>query len=63
MPLLLIIELVLHTILLALGIAAIKGCHWAAVVFIVVMIALILVDAIILVSAVRNGNDVRRWTL
>ena len=63
MPLLLIIELVLHTVLLAFGAMAIKGCHWAAIVFYVVLILMIVVDAIILVAAVRNGKDVGRWKL
>ena len=63
MPLLLIIELVLHTVILAFGVAAIKGCHWAAIVFVVVLVTMIVADAIILVTAIRNGNDVRRWNL
>ena len=61
MPLLLIIELLLHVLLLVLGIGTIKGSHFATIAFFVMLATMIVVDAIILVSAIRNGKDVRRW--
>ena len=61
MPLLLIIELMLHIVLLLFGVGVVKGLHWATIAFFVMLATMILVDAIILVSAIRNGKDVRRW--
>ena len=63
MPLLLIIELLLHVLLLVLGIGTIKGSHFATIAFFVLLALMIMVDAIILITAIRNGNDVRRWDL
>lgn len=63
MPLLLIIELLLHVLLLVLGIGTIKGFHFATIAFFVLLALMIMVDAIILITAIRNGNDVRRWDL
>lgn len=63
MPILLTIEAVLKAVLLALGVAAVKGCHWAFVVFIVVLAIMIVFDVVLAVVAIRAGKDVRRWNL
>ncbi len=63
MPLLLIIGLVLKAILTVLAVATVRGCHWAAIALLVMLGVMLVVDAIILIAAVRNGNDVRRWNL
>lgn len=51
----------LHIVLLLFGVGVVKGLHWATIAFFVMLATMILVDAIILVSAIRNGKDVRRW--
>ena len=63
MPILLIIEAVLKAVLLALGVAAVKGCHWAYVVFLVILVLMIVVDAVLVVVAIRAGKDIGRWRL
>lgn len=63
MPILLIIEAVLKAVLLALGVAAVKGCHWAYVVFLVMLAIMIVFDVVLAVVAIRAGKDVRRWNL
>ena len=63
MPILLIIEAVLKAVLLALGVAAVKGCHWAYVVFLVMLVLMIVVDAVLVVVAIRAGKDIGRWRL
>jgi hypothetical protein len=63
MPILLIIEAVLKAVLLALGVAAVKGCHWAYVVFLVLLGLMIIVDVVLLVAAIRAGKDIGRWRL
>lgn len=63
MPLLLIIELVLKAILIALAVATVKGCHWTGIALLVMLGVMLVVDAIILIAAVRNGKDIRRWSL
>ena len=63
MPILLIIEAVLKAVLIALGVAAVKGCHWAYVVFLVMLGLMIAFDAVLAVVAIRAGKDVRRWNL
>ena len=63
MPILLIIEAVLKAVLLALGVAAVKGCHWAYVVFLVMLAIMIVFDVVFAVVAIRAGKDVRRWNL
>lgn len=63
MPILLIIEAVLKTVLLALGVAAVKGCRWAYVVFLVLMGLMIIVDVVLLVAAIRAGKDIGRRRL
>lgn len=63
MPIFLIIEAVLKAVLLALGVAAVKGCHWAYVVFLVLLGLMIIVDVVLLVAAIRAGKDIGRWRL
>lgn len=63
MPILLIIEAVLKAVLLALGVAAVKGCHWAYVVFLVMLVLMIVVDVVLVVAAIRAGKDIGRWRL
>jgi len=63
MPILLIIEAVLKSVLLALGVAAVKGCHWAFIVFLVLMGLMIIVDVVLVVAAIRAGKDIGRWRL
>lgn len=63
MPIFLIIEAVLKAVLLALGVAAVKGCHWAYVVFLVLLGLMIIVDVVLVVAAIRAGKDIGRWRL
>lgn len=63
MPIFLIKEAVLKAVLLALGVAAVKGCHWAYVVFLVLLGLMIIVDVVLLVAAIRAGKDIGRWRL
>lgn len=63
MPIFLIIEAVLKAVLLALGVAAVKGCHWAYVVFLVLLGLIIIVDVVLVVAAIRAGKDIGRWRL
>ena len=63
MPILLIIEAVLKAVLLALGVAAVKGCHWAYVVFLVMLVLMIVGDVVLVVAAIRAGKDIGRWRL
>lgn len=63
MPILLTIEAVLKAALLALGVAAVKGCHWAFVVFLIMLAVMIVFDVVLAVVAIRAGKDVRRWNL
>ena len=63
MPAILIIEAVLKAAVLALGVAAQRGCHWAFVVFLTLMGLMIVFDAVIGIAAIRFGKDSRRWEL
>ena len=63
MPILIIIEAVLKAVLIALGVAAVKGGHWAFVVFLVMLAVMIVFDVVLAVTAIRAGKDVRRWNL
>ena len=60
MFILLIIEAVLKAALLALGVAAVRGCHWAFVVFIVVLAIMIAFDAVLAMVAIRAEKDIAR---
>ena len=63
MPLLLIIEALLKIVLLALGWAAVEGCHWAFIVFLVMLGLMIVFDIVMAFVAVRAGKDIGRWRL
>jgi len=63
MPVLLIVEAILHTVLLILGVAAFRGCRWAFIVFLVMLGLMIVIDVLIAIVAIRNGKDVGRWKL
>lgn len=63
MPIFLIIEAVFKAVLLALGVAAVKGCHWAYVVFLVLLGLMIIVDVVLVVAAIRAGKEIGRWRL
>lgn len=63
MPIFLIIETVWKAVLLALGVAAVNGCHWAYVVFLVLLGLMIIVDVVLVVAAIRAGKDIGRWRL
>ena len=60
MFILLIREAVLKAALLALGVAAVRGCHWAFVVFIVVLAIMIAFDAVLAMVAIRAEKDIAR---
>lgn len=60
MPILLIIEAVLKAVLIALGVAAVKGCHWAFVVFLIMLGLMIVFDVVLAVNAIHVGKDIRR---
>ena len=63
MPLLLIIEALLKIVLFALGWAAVEGCRWAFIVFLVMLGLMIVFDIVMAFVAVRVGKDIGRWRL
>lgn len=63
MPALILIEAFLKAVLLALGVAAVKGCHWAFVVLVILLVIMIVFDVVIGIAAIRFGKDSRRWEL